>query len=45
MRQGHAGDLPGQYVDWQGPMRAFDACRKLGFELAFETEVWEATFR
>jgi len=26
-------------------MRAFDAYRKLGFELAFETEVWEATFR
>ena len=33
------------YVDGQSPMRAFDAYRKLGFELAFETEVWEATFR
>jgi ribosomal protein S18 acetylase RimI-like enzyme len=33
------------YVDWQSPMRAFDPYRKLGFKLAFETEVWEATFR
>jgi ribosomal protein S18 acetylase RimI-like enzyme len=33
------------YVDRQNPMRAFDAYLKLGFELAFETEVWEATFR
>jgi ribosomal protein S18 acetylase RimI-like enzyme len=33
------------YVDGQSPMRAFDAYSKLGFELAFETEVWEATFR
>jgi ribosomal protein S18 acetylase RimI-like enzyme len=32
------------YVDGQSPMRAFDAYTKLGFELAFETEVWEATF-
>jgi len=33
------------YVDGWNPMRAFDAYRKVGFELAFETEVWEATFR
>jgi ribosomal protein S18 acetylase RimI-like enzyme len=33
------------YVDGQSPMRAFDAYLKLGFELAFETEVWEATLR
>jgi ribosomal protein S18 acetylase RimI-like enzyme len=33
------------YVDGLSPMRAFDAYRRLGFELAFETEVWEATFR
>ena len=33
------------YVDGESPMRAFDAYTKLGFELAFETEVWEATFR
>jgi ribosomal protein S18 acetylase RimI-like enzyme len=33
------------YVDGHSPMRAFDIYRKLGFELAFETEVWEATFR
>jgi len=33
------------YVDALNPTRAFDAYRKLGFDLAFETEVWEATFR
>jgi ribosomal protein S18 acetylase RimI-like enzyme len=33
------------YVDGLNPTRAYDAYRKLGFELAFETEVWEATFR
>jgi ribosomal protein S18 acetylase RimI-like enzyme len=33
------------YVDARNPTRAFDGYRKLGFELAFETEVWEATFR
>jgi len=33
------------YVDGLNPTGAFDAYRKLGFELAFETEVWEATFR
>lgn len=33
------------YVDGRSPMRAFDAYSKLGFELAFETEVWEAKFR
>ncbi len=32
------------YVDGLNPTRAFDAYSKLGFELAFETEVWEATF-
>jgi ribosomal protein S18 acetylase RimI-like enzyme len=30
------------YVDGRNPTRAFDAYEKLGFELAFETEVWEA---
>ena len=33
------------YVDGRSPMRAFDAYSKLGFELAFETEVWEARFQ
>jgi ribosomal protein S18 acetylase RimI-like enzyme len=33
------------YVDGMSPVRAFDVYRNLGFELAFETEVWEATFR
>jgi ribosomal protein S18 acetylase RimI-like enzyme len=33
------------YVDGWSLTRAFDAYSKLGFELAFETEVWEATFR
>jgi ribosomal protein S18 acetylase RimI-like enzyme len=33
------------YVDGLNPTRAFDGYRKLGFELAFEAEVWEATFR
>jgi ribosomal protein S18 acetylase RimI-like enzyme len=33
------------YVDGRSPVRAFDLYRNLGFELAFETEVWEATFR
>jgi len=33
------------YVDGWNPTRAFDGYRKLGFELAFEAEVWEATFR
>jgi ribosomal protein S18 acetylase RimI-like enzyme len=32
------------YVDGWNETRAFDAYRNLGFELAFETEVWEATF-
>jgi ribosomal protein S18 acetylase RimI-like enzyme len=32
------------YVDGLNEMRAFDAYRKLGFEVAFETDVWEATF-
>ena len=33
------------YVDGLNETRAFDAYRKLGFELAFETEVWEASFQ
>jgi ribosomal protein S18 acetylase RimI-like enzyme len=33
------------YVDGWNPTRAFDAYTKLGFELAFETDVWEATLR
>ena len=33
------------YVDGLNETRAFDVYRKLGFDLAFETEVWEATFR
>jgi ribosomal protein S18 acetylase RimI-like enzyme len=33
------------YVDGLNETRAFDGYRKLGFEVAFETEVWEATFR
>ena len=33
------------YVDGLNPTRAFDGYRKLGFEVAFEAEVWEATFR
>jgi len=32
------------YVDGLSQTRAFDAYRKLGFELAFEAEVWEAKF-
>jgi ribosomal protein S18 acetylase RimI-like enzyme len=32
------------YVDGWNPTRAFDGYRKLGFEVAFEAEVWEATF-
>ena len=31
------------YVDGENPMRAHDAYRKLGFEVTFEAEVWEAT--
>ena len=30
------------YVDGRSPTRAFDAYTHLGFDLAFETEVWEA---
>jgi ribosomal protein S18 acetylase RimI-like enzyme len=30
------------YVDGWNHTRAFDVYRKLGFELAFESEVWEA---
>ena len=32
------------YVDGWNETRAFDAYSKLGFALAFESEVWEATF-
>lgn len=32
------------YVDGLNPMRAYDIYRKLGFEVKFEAEVWEATF-
>lgn len=32
------------YVDGLNPQRAFDLYTKLGFVLAFEAEVWEATF-
>ncbi len=33
------------YVDGWNQTHADDAYRKLGFELSFESEVWEATFR
>jgi ribosomal protein S18 acetylase RimI-like enzyme len=33
------------YVDGWNHTRAFDAYRKLGFELAFESEVWEAALQ
>lgn len=33
------------YVDGRSSTRAFDAYSKLGFEVAFEAEVWEANFR
>jgi GNAT superfamily N-acetyltransferase len=33
------------YVDGLNETRAFDAYRKLGFDLAFESEVWEASWR
>ena len=32
------------YVDGRSQTRAFEAYRKLGFDLAFVAEVWEATF-
>ena len=32
------------YVDGQSPMKAYDVYRKIGFEVATEAEVWEATF-
>jgi len=32
------------YVDGWSGTHAYDAYRKLGFEVAFEAEVWEATF-
>lgn len=33
------------YVDGMSQMRAFDAYRKLGFEVTFASDVWEATVR
>jgi hypothetical protein len=46
MRQGRAEDIAGSWiyghVDGQNPTGAVDVYRKLGFKLAFETEVWEA---
>jgi len=33
------------YVDGWNQTRAFDAYTKLGFELSFESEVWEAVFQ
>jgi len=33
------------YVDRWNRTRVFDAYRKLGFEPAFESEVWEANLR
>ncbi len=33
------------YVDGENQTRAFDAYRKLGFEVAFVAEVWEAVFK
>jgi ribosomal protein S18 acetylase RimI-like enzyme len=32
------------YVDGLNPQRAYDVYRKVGFEVAHEAEVWEATF-
>ena len=31
------------YVDGMNPMRAYDMYRRLGFEVTFEAEVWEAS--
>jgi len=33
------------YVDGLNPMRAYDVYGKLGFEVVYEAEVWEASFR
>jgi mycothiol synthase len=33
------------YVDGMNPMRAYDAYLKLGFEVVYEAEVWEASFQ
>lgn len=32
------------YVDGNSPMHAYDVYRRLGFEVTFEAEVWEATY-
>jgi ribosomal protein S18 acetylase RimI-like enzyme len=37
--------LASLYVDGRSQFLAFEVYRKLGFDLAFETEVWEATFQ
>ena len=42
--QGAGARYASLYVDGLNETRAFDAYRKLGFELAFEAEVWEAPF-
>ncbi len=44
LRQGGARHAS-LYVDGWNANRAFDGYRKLGFEVAFEVEVWEASFR
>ncbi len=36
--------LASLYVDGLNPQHAYDAYQKLGFAVAFEAEVWEATF-
>ena len=41
----HAGARSASlYVDGLNPQRAYDVYRKVGFEVAHEAEVWEATF-
>lgn len=44
LREAGAGSAS-LYVDGWNHTRAYDAYRKLGFALAFESEVWEATFQ
>jgi ribosomal protein S18 acetylase RimI-like enzyme len=44
LHRGGARSAP-LYVDGKSPFRAYDAYSKLGFKVAFESEVWEATFR
>ncbi len=41
----HAGARSASlYVDGASPVKAFEVYQKIGFEVAKETEVWEATF-